>query len=1053
MSGSLLVPPDSSSLTEEDRLLRCFYSWEYRGRGWVLHDLPVELEPPFCPFTWTIPARPVVDDGQRHTLLSGLVSLVREGFRKPKPLEEEPEFEVDEPEPETVQESGLKVEIEVTAPTGYRVSHESTRRFLQALRYLQHPLGFEIVGTGETIGVQFACHAEDAEGVSAQLAAFFPDCAFSRTAGGTRTLWEGVGDSRTLVVDFGLAREFMLPLYTFGAYDPDPLTAIGGAMQGLQPGESAVFQVLLQPVSKPWVESIRSTVFAPDGKPIFEDADMAKLTREKLGSELFAAVVRMAVRSGDRSRVWPLMRSLGGALAQYNRLGSNELIPLTNQEYDDAEHEEDLIRRRTRRSGMILNAEEVLSLVHPPSASVRSPKLRREIEKTRAVPALATDGALILGINRHQGREAPVTLTPDQRNKHLYVVGATGTGKSTFLLQLIRQDLEQGNGFAVLDPHGDLIDAIIGYLTKDRLDDVILLDPSDEEYSVGLNILAAHSPLEKTLLSSDLVSVFQRLSTSWGDQMTSVLGNAILAFLESSEGGTLRDLRRFLVDSAFRNRFLKTVQDPDVRYYWEREFPLLSGKPQAPILTRLDTFLRPKPIRSMVAQKESRLDFRALMDSGKILLARLSQGAIGEENAYLLGSLLVSKFHQVALSRQEQREEDRRPFSLFIDECHHFVTPSLTSILAGARKYRLSLILAHQELRQLGTSDLASAVLTHPYTRVCFRVGDQDAKKLAEGFSFFEASDLLNLGTGEAIARVERAEYDFNLSVPPLPPLDEHTTHLFREYVTAATRGRYGRSRAEVEAELAREFAEDESVRPKQEKGPVPEPPREETVLAEAPADIQPSPPSEPEGRVEGHEVVEIPPLPPVVPQRPRPKPILPPTPGRGGKEHKYLQQMVKQKGEELGYRVSVEKTLPGGGCVDVSLESEVRSIACEISVTSTPEQEIGNVRKCLDAGYARVVLVVADSKRVPTLSATISGTLSDTEKAKVEVCTLPELLLLLDELGPAHAERESHVRGFRVKTKHAAGASADRERRKQAIADVMAKSVGRSGRTKPKKG
>lgn len=186
---------------------------------------------------------------------------------------------------------------------------------------------------------------------------------------------------------------------------------------------------------------------------------------------------------------------------------------------------------------------------------------------------------------------------------------------------------------------------------------MILFDPSDADFPIGFNILSAHSEIEKNLLASDLVGVFQRLSTSWGDQMTSVLANAILAFLESDCGGTLADLRRFLIEKDYREEFLKSVQDPQVTYYWRKEFPLLTGgKSLGPLLTRLNTFLRHKFVRNMVAQKENRIDFRKVMDEGKIFLAKLSQGAIGEENTWLLGSLLVSKFHQIALARQDIRD-------------------------------------------------------------------------------------------------------------------------------------------------------------------------------------------------------------------------------------------------------------------------------------------------------------------------------------------------------------------------------------------------------------
>src|SRR6266705_2517525 len=205
---------------------------------------------------------------------------------------------------------------------------------------------------------------------------------------------------------------------------------------------------------------------------------------------------------------------------------------------------------------------------------------------------------------------AEVRLTKEQRVRHTHIIGVSGTGKSTLLFNLIRQDIENGEGVAVFDPHGDLVDKVLGIIPDHRINDVVLVDPSDEQFSIGFNILSAHSDLEKNLLASDLISVFERLSTSWGDQMGSVLQNAILAFLESDQGGTLSDLRRFLIDPAYRNKFLETVRDPEIVYYWRKAFTLLSGnKSIGSVLTRLDTFLSPKPIRYMVSQPVNRLDF------------------------------------------------------------------------------------------------------------------------------------------------------------------------------------------------------------------------------------------------------------------------------------------------------------------------------------------------------------------------------------------------------------------------------------------------------------
>src|ERR1019366_1311432 len=551
--------------------------------------------------------------------------------------------------------------------------------------------------------------------------------------------------------------------------------------------------------------------------------------------------------------------SLGKSLRQFADAASNELIPLVNDGYDDEQHRDDVVTRRSCRTGMLVNREELVSLVHLPSASARSAKLKREERKTKAAPSLAFGHALRLGENHHAGKTVPVSISTDQRSRHMHLIGASGSGKSTLLLNMIVQDIENGEGLCVLDPHGDLIDQVIDRIPEERIHDVVLLDPSDEAYPVGFNILSAHSDLERNLLASDLVSVFQRLSTSFGDQMTTVLGNAILAFLESSEGGTLSDLRRFLVEPGFRERFLGTVQDSEIVYYWQKEFPLLTGKPQGPILTRLDTFLRPKVIRHMVSQKENSLDFAAIMNGRKILLAKLSQGLIGEENSYLLGTLVVSKLNQMATSRQNMAASERTPFYLYVDEFHNFVTPSLAAILSGARKYNLGLILAHQELHQLVNrdSDVASAVISNPYTRVCFRLGDFDAKKLEDGFSFFKAKDLQNLSVGEAIVRMERAEYDFNMKTIPLPAVDPALAAARRDRIVASSRERYAARREDVEATIRTRDVPAESA---------PESPDRKTRIR-----VKVPLPGEDAKPAASGEMTSL----------------APPTPGRGGEHHK----------------------------------------------------------------------------------------------------------------------------------------------------------------------
>ncbi len=796
--------------------------------------------------------------------------------------------------------------------------------------------------------VQLACREEDAPQVRQQLVAHFPEAVLTTQASPLAKLWK-LGDAdETIVVDFGLSAEFMRPLRTFKAFKPDPLISLTAALSGLAEGDVGVLQVLFERARFPWAENIGRAVSDWEGRSFFADApEMVALAKAKVSRPLFAALVRVAARSPHYGRAWDLAKVLGAGLAAFADPMSNELIPLTNEGYEDPDHEEDLLLRQSRRSGMLLNSEELASLAHLPSASVRVPSLTRETKKTKKAPTLASGHALVLGENAHAGSATSVTLSAEQRMQHAHVIGASGTGKSTLLLSMIVQDIQSGQGVAVLDPHGDLIDQVLGYVPEERMEDVVLLDPADEGHPIGFNILAAHTTLEKNLLASDLVAVFRRLSTSWGDQMTSVLGNAVLAFLESDEGGTLAELRRFLVEPEFRRTFLASVRDEEVIYYWQKQFPLLTGKPQAPVLTRLDTFLRPKPIRHMVAQRENRLDFGAIMNQGKIFLAKLAQGLIGEENAYLLGSLLVSKFHLLAMSRQELAQAERRPFYLYIDEFQNFVTPSMASILAGARKYRLGLVLAHQDLRQVSKDpDVLSAVLSNPYTRVCFRVGDADAKKLEDGLSFFDAKDLQNLGLGEAICRIERADYDFNLKTLPLPAVALAVARERREAIVRQSRERYAVPREEVEALLTRDSGEaappPAAERPRSRRAPA--------VVADA-SSPTPPPPAE--------DVVPVP----------------PPLPGRGGPQHKYLQSLVKHLAEKRGFRVTIEKTvLEGHGHIDVALERPGCSVACEVSVTTRVEHEVQNLTKCLAAGFDYAVLVCSDERMLEAVRSLLVG-------------------------------------------------------------------------------
>jgi hypothetical protein len=548
-------------------------------------------------------------------------------------------------------------------------------------------------------------------------------------------------------------------------------------------------------------------------------------------------------------------------------------------------------------------------------------------------------------------------------------------------------------------------------------------------------------------LASDLVSVFQRLSTSWGDQMNSVLQNAILAFLESDRRGTLADLRSFLIEPLFRNEFLKSVKDSEVVYYWQKSFPHLSGnKSIGSILTRLDTFLAKKPIRHMVSQPENRLDFAQIMDSGKIFLAKLPEGLLGKENSYLLGTLMVSKFQQMAMSRQAQQIAARRDFWIYIDEFANFITPSMAEILSGARKYRIGLTLAHHELHQLQRDpEVASAVMSHPFTRIVFRVGDDDAKRLAEGFSYFEAKDLRNLDIGQAVCRVERSDFDFNLAIPlpDEPNKDEATTR--RQEVITVSRNKYGTARADVEAMLAKSRATSPANEP-----PVTSPSAKPTAFAPQPqptraAEVHSSPVVMPQTS-EPPKTSEIPktkeqPVPIVKHEAPRDL-------GRGGAQHQAIQKRIKEAAEGLGFRSIIEKpVLDGQGSVDLWIERIGQSIACEISISTTIDHEVGNVAKCLKAGLPKVAVICLDEERLRKISNAVSGSLGAELAARVEYFQPDQFIAHLKTLplpvAPTPAALKTR-RGYKVKSSFSDLSPEEQKQREemaiQSIAEAMKK-------------
>lgn len=988
-----------------------FYRWEQRGRGWEVYNIPVELEPAFIPFTYHYyPLQTnYIDDGRKPKLLSKALNWLFD-TNKPK----EPDIQDYSPPPFIFQCEELVTFYSISVPKGLKIDFSECEQLLISLSYCNYPVSFEIIGSMDKITIQFVCRETDAVHVYSQIQAYFPEVIILHSEDGIDTAIDVMGHFSA--VDFGMEQEFMRPLVTTDSLKTDQFVGLFAIFDQLQPDEHIVIQVLFQGAVNPWQKSIINAVTDNDGSAFFMDApEMIKLAEEKIKYPLFAVSMRALTVSTNGQRAIQLSDITQKSLARIYNSPYNSLIPLPDSDYTLDERAEDIIYRRSRRQGMLVNARELLTLVHLPTPSVITKKLHAGHRKTKAAPNITEGHTLSLGVNEHAGVTKEVTISSKLRLQHTHIIGATGTGKSTLIESMIVQDIKHGNGVAVLDPHGDLIDSIISHIPENRINDCIVVDPSDTEYAIGFNILSAHSDIEKEILSSDLVATFRRLSTSWGDQMNSVLGNAILAFLESTQGGTLADLRRFLIEKPYRNQFLKTVTDPNIIYYWLKEYPLLKSSSIGSILTRLDTFLRPKPVRYMVAQK-STLDFEQILDTSKILLVKLSQGLIGNENSYLLGSFFVTKLYQAAMARQVKQKEARNNFYTYIDEFQNFITPSMSQILSGARKYHLGLILAHQDMQQLVKHDaeLASSLTANAGTRICFRLGDTDAKRFASGMSFFEANDLENLNTGQAIARVERPDFDFSLTTIPLNLSNEEQRKELYHSVIDYSRGRYGTDKSDIERMLSAGIADVPIIETEDRKTGIIEPKQKKSASAIREV-------SEEDIKATKQKLVEQ----------------------KEDTEHRKLQNHIKKMAEARGFVAKLEELIAGSQeRIDVHIERDGRKIAVEVCATTDTAWEIHNIDKCLKAGYDLVVDCSTDKKSLELLTKAIKKEFTQSEQKKILVCTPEKLFKYLDSQAAKEASTEKRIKGYRVKVEYNPGSDSELQQTKQVISKAVVKSA-----------
>jgi Helicase HerA, central domain/TraM recognition site of TraD and TraG len=526
---------------------------------------------------------------------------------------------------------------------------------------------------------------------------------------------------------------------------------------------------------------------------------------DKLGRLLFSTHIRLCVtgRPDDEDVAEQKLREMAGAFGQFAAPRLASFHPVKK-------------RRWQRHSTFLLSTEELATLWHLPTLTVRAPTMTavesREMEPPVRLPTKQEHADMaVLGQTEFRGSRQRFGILPEDRRRHLAIVGKTGMGKTTLLHHLILSDIRAGRGVALLDPHGDLSDSLLASIPRERTNDVILFDAADTMHPLSFNLLHCPRPEQRPLVASGIVSSFKKLyGEFWGPRMEHILRNAVLALLEVP-GSTLLSILRILTDTKFRQPLVAKLKDPVVRAFWESEFASLPKKFQleavAPIQNKIGHFVSSPLLRNILGQSRSNLDLRSAMDDGKILLVNLSKGRLGDDVSALLGSFLVTALQLAAMSRADIAESERRDFFLYIDEFQNFATDSFATILSEARKYRLALILANQYLGQLDEETLL-AVWGNCGSLISFQVGASDAEPLALQFGGnLTAQDLMRLPRYQAYVRLlveGMPSRPFSMrTLAPGAPADRERPGIIRR----TSRQRYARPLAQVEREIAAALA------------------------------------------------------------------------------------------------------------------------------------------------------------------------------------------------------------------------------------------------------
>jgi len=552
-------------------------------------------------------------------------------------------------------------------------------------------------------------------------------------------------------------------------------------------------------------------------KPKQIDSSLVELIKKKLDSPIVSTNIRVLSSAQDDVRAQSILDDVESAFNQFNNPSSNKLIFENIKEKHRKEFfKEFSFREYTHSIELPFNLAEIATIMHFPAEKTSiSSQLKSSNFATAPSPINLPEEGVLLGINEHQGSQSEIRLAPQDRLRHLYTIGQTGTGKTNFLKTLIIQDIQNGEGVCMIDPHGNDIQDVLANIPPERYDDVIYFDPGNVENPMGLNMLEydQDSPQQKTFVVNELFSIFKKLydSESMGPMFEQYFRNATALVIEDPDSGsTLLEVSRVLSDENYRKLKLEKCNNPVIKQFWEEIAGKAGGEASLAnivpyIVSKFDVFLANDIMRPIIAQEKSAFNFRDVMDNKKILLVNLSKGQLGDINSSLIGLIIVGKILNAALSRADSYGKNFPPFYLYIDEFQNITTDSIATILSEARKYKLSLNVAHQFIAQLDEK-IRDAVFGNVGSMSVFRVGFEDAEFFEKQFApEFSASDISNIDNFNCYAKILANGVPVNpFNIKALPAPDGNPEIV--DQLKALSFQKFGRPRADIELEISNRY-------------------------------------------------------------------------------------------------------------------------------------------------------------------------------------------------------------------------------------------------------